>query len=78
MRRGTILQLLQRFADEVKRLDAERVLGCSKLSATDRARALAAFRKLGHERLGPVHGALVGSVPYEELHLLRLYLPCRT
>jgi len=38
---------------------------------------LAVFHQLGHEWLGPVHDALGGSVPYEELHLLRLYLKCR-
>jgi hypothetical protein len=58
-------------------LDADRVIGHCTLSSDDRERALAAFRELGHEWLGPVHDGLGGSVSYEELHLLRLYLTCR-
>lgn len=77
VKRGTILQHLQRFCDAGNRLDADRVLQCSTLSADQRDRALAAFSELGHEWLGPVHETLGGSVPYEELHLLRLYLTCR-
>jgi ATP-dependent DNA helicase RecQ len=78
VKRGTILQHLQRFCDAGNRLDADRVLQCSTLSRDQRDRALAAFSELGHEWLGPVHETLGGSVPYEELHLLRLYLTCRT
>jgi ATP-dependent DNA helicase RecQ len=77
VKRGTILQHLQRYCDAGNRLDADRVLQCSTLSADERRRALAVFRELGHEWLGPVHDALGGSVPYDELHLLRLYLTCR-
>jgi hypothetical protein len=39
-------------------------------------RTLSAFDELGDERLGPVHEALFGEIPYEELHLLRLYRKC--
>jgi len=47
------------------------------LRKDDLTRALAAFDELGDERLGPIHEALFGEVPYEELHLLRLYRACR-
>lgn len=77
VKRGTILQNLQRYCDAGNRLDANRVLQCSRLSPDERAPALAVFNRLGHERVGPVHEALRGSVPYEELHLLRLYLRCQ-
>jgi ATP-dependent DNA helicase RecQ len=77
VKRGTILQNLQRYCETGNRLDANRVLQCSVLSPEERARSLAAFSQLGHEWLGPVHDALGGSVPYDELHLLRLYLTCR-
>ena len=77
VKRGTILQNLQRYTDAGNRLDADRILQCSKLSADKRERALRVFGQLGHERLGPAHDALGGSVSYEELHLLRLHLKCR-
>lgn len=77
IQRGTILQHLQRYRDAGNRFDPERVLANCRLSAAERARALAAFHAHGHEWLGPVHDALGGSVPYEELHVLRLYLTCR-
>ncbi len=77
VKRGTILQHLQRFCDAGKHLDADCVLRCSTLSTEARERALAAFGELGHEWLGPVHDALGASVSYEELHLLQLYLTCR-
>ena len=35
---------------------------------------LRAFERLGHQRLTPVYEALDGAVPYDELHLLRMYL----
>jgi ATP-dependent DNA helicase RecQ len=77
VKRGTILQNLQRYCDAGNRLDADRVIQCSTLSPEVRERALAVFSQLGHEWLGPVHDALGGRVPYEELHLLRLHLKCR-
>ncbi|HEY9175003.1 MAG TPA: RQC domain-containing protein, partial [Verrucomicrobiae bacterium] len=77
VKRGTILQHLQRYCDAGHPLEADRVLACSTLSPEARGRVLAAFGELGHEWLGPVHDALGGSVPYEELHVLRLYLTCR-
>jgi hypothetical protein len=43
------------------------------LPGTERARVLSAFERLGHERLAPVYEALSRAVPYQELHLLRLY-----
>jgi ATP-dependent DNA helicase RecQ len=77
VKRGTILQHLQRYCDAGHPLDADRVLQCSTLPPEARERVLATFSELGHQWLGPVHDALGGSVPYEELHLLRLYLTCR-
>jgi len=76
IKRGTVLQNLARYAEAGGTLDAERLLRCSLLSAAQRERALVAFEQHGSERLGPVHDALGGSVPYEELHLLRLSLSC--
>jgi ATP-dependent DNA helicase RecQ len=77
VKRGTIANHLQRYCEAGHRLDADRVLQSSGLSLAERERGLAAFGKLGRERLGLVYEALGGSVPYDELHLLRLYLTCR-
>jgi hypothetical protein len=49
----------------------------SHLSDEERARAIEAFERQGCECLAPVHASLSGTIPYQELHLLRLYLLCR-
>ncbi len=72
VKRETIVQNLQRFCDAGHRLDSDRLLQASTLSPADRERVFAAFARLGHERLAPIHEALGGAVPYEQLHLLRL------
>jgi ATP-dependent DNA helicase RecQ len=77
VKRGTILQNLQRFVEGGGKLNARRLVESSNLTPEDRERVLAAFARLGRERLSPVHEALHGTVPYDELHLLRLYLICR-
>lgn len=74
----TAVQHLYRFAQTGGRLDPAQVLAQSKLHGSQQARVLEAFQRLGSERLAPVYGALGGTVPYEELHLLRLYWLCRS
>jgi ATP-dependent DNA helicase RecQ len=54
-------------------IDPDPLLVASRLSAGERERVLKAFQKLGVETLRPVFNALGESVPWEELHLLRLY-----
>ncbi len=73
----TVTQNLYRFHQMGGRVDASRVLAASRLPEQERARVLAAFERLGTERLAPVHAALSGAVSYAELHLLRLYWLCR-
>jgi superfamily II DNA helicase RecQ len=73
----TVIQNLCRFREAGGTLDPERLLAASRLPGPERARVLSAFERLGHVRLAPIHEALSGAVPYEELHLLRLYLLCR-
>jgi ATP-dependent DNA helicase RecQ len=70
----TVVQNLCRFHEAGGALDPERLLGASRLPAPERARVLGVFQRFGHGRLAPVHEALSGTVSYEELHLLRLYL----
>ena len=74
---GTALQNLMRFAESGGKVDGERLLRGSRLAEPERERVLRAFKQFGLERLGPVHEALGGTVSYEELHLLRLWLKCQ-
>ena len=69
----TVIQHLCRFHEAGGPLDPERLLAASRLPGPERARVLSAFERLGHERLAPVYEALSRAVPYQELHLLRLY-----
>jgi superfamily II DNA helicase RecQ len=69
----TAVQNLCRFHEAGGTLDPERLLAASRLPGFERARVLSAFERLGHGRLAPVYEALSRAVPYEELHLLRLY-----
>ncbi len=72
----TVIQNLRQFHDAGGTIDPERVLAASRLAEPERARVLSTFERLGHGRLAPVYEALSRAVPYEELHLLRLYLLC--
>ena len=76
VKRATVLQNLQRYYQAGGYLDPARLLKSSHLTLVDQQRALAAFKQCGLERLSPVHDALEGQIPYEELHLLRLFLLC--
>jgi ATP-dependent DNA helicase RecQ len=58
-------------------VDAERVLEVSGLGEAERERVLGAFAVHGTDRLGPVFAALNGSITYDELHLLRIYVLAR-
>ena len=69
----TVIQTLCRFHEAGGTLDPECLLAASRLPGPERARVLSAFERLGHERLAPVYEALSRAVPYQELHLLRLY-----
>jgi superfamily II DNA helicase RecQ len=77
IQRATVVAHLHDFRQGGGRLDAGRLLAFSTLSEMERRRVLAAFERLGLERLAPVHEALSGAVAYDELHLLRLYALCR-
>jgi ATP-dependent DNA helicase RecQ len=74
--RATILNHLCRFVAFGGTLAPGRVLDLCRMPDEQRAGALDALAELGEERLTPVFEALNGAVPYEELHVLRLYLRC--
>ena len=49
----------------------------SSLTEDQRQSVLSSFARLGAERLRPVFDDLNGTIPYEELNLLRLHHLCR-
>ena len=55
------------------RLDGSTLLAQSHLPVDEREAVFRAFANHGVERLQPVYEALQEAVPYEELHILRLY-----
>jgi len=72
----TVIRHLQRFQSSGGTLDPSKVLSESKLEISEQARVFEAFQRIGPERLGEVYHALAGAVPYQELHMLRLYWFC--
>ncbi|MHC1768514.1 MAG: DNA helicase RecQ [Verrucomicrobiia bacterium] len=74
---ATILEHLHRFNQDGGQVDADRILAALSLPHATREQAIAAFERLGLDRLGPVFDALGGTVSYPDLHLLRAYLSAR-
>jgi ATP-dependent DNA helicase RecQ len=74
VQRSTIVQNLVDCALSGATLPADRLRAESHLSPEDQAAVLAAFAKHGTDRLRPIFDELSERIPYEELHLLRLYL----
>ncbi|MCA9871117.1 MAG: helix-turn-helix domain-containing protein, partial [Anaerolineae bacterium] len=72
VQRSTIINHLRNYAEAGNPLDAERLHGESRLPPDEQARVLAAFDEHGTTALRPVYDALDETVPWEELHLLRL------
>jgi len=73
---GTIIQHLCRFVSEGGTLDAERIKAEIPLNEADQKQVHALFDQLGEERLGPIFQAFEGAIPYNELHVMRLYRQC--
>jgi len=69
---GTVIAHLGAWQAAGQPLDARRVREISTLSAEDQARVLATMAELGPERLSPIFEALGGTIPYDELHLMRI------
>ncbi len=76
---STVIEHLYRFQQAGGQFEGEpeRVLRESKLGVSERGRVFESFQRLGTDRLAPIYATLGGSVPYEELHLLRLYWVCK-
>ncbi len=69
---SVMFYLWQSVLDGVK-LDSPTLLAQSRLPANEREAVFQAFTDHGVERLQPIYEALQETVPYEELHILRLY-----
>ncbi len=74
---GTVANHLWESVRDGVQIDAEPLLVDSKLTPDEQTRVLRVFEELGVERLRPVFDAFQEAVPYEELHLLRLYVAAR-
>ena len=76
-KRQVVNNLWESFRLHGETYAADPLLAESTLAPEDRGRVLAALEALGVERLRPVFEALGEAVPYDELHLLRLYYAMR-
>ncbi len=74
---GTVANHLWESVRDGVQIDAEPLLVDSKLTPDEQTRVLRVFEELGVERLRPVFDAFQEAVPYEELHLLRLYVAAK-
>jgi ATP-dependent DNA helicase RecQ len=72
IKQSTILNHLHTHVQNGGQLPADRLRAASTLPATEQARVLAAFATHGPDYLRPVYEALAATIPWEELHLLRL------
>ncbi|MDQ4075046.1 MAG: DNA helicase RecQ [Chloroflexota bacterium] len=78
VKQQTIVTHLYRYRQLGYEVEAERVRAASALSIEDQERVLATIGELGHERLRAIYEALDESIPYDELHIMRLCYLCRT
>lgn len=73
VKRSTIINHLRKYWEEGNPVDAERVLTASTLQPEVQQQVLSVIAELGPERLTPIFEALDTRVPYDELHIMRLY-----
>ncbi len=69
----TVIGHLWKSIQDGQDIAPEPLLGESRLSPDERERVLTLFAQHGTDLLRPVYDALEESVPWEELHVLRLY-----
>ncbi|HSN77106.1 MAG TPA: DNA helicase RecQ, partial [Anaerolineae bacterium] len=72
VQRSTILGHLATYQQQGGVVDGARVLAASSLTPEQQAQVLALFGELGEQYLSPVFEALGGTIPYEELHVMRV------
>jgi ATP-dependent DNA helicase RecQ len=74
--RGTVVQHLSRCIWAGQRFAPERISELSALNQEEQARVLAEFAALGTERLRPIFETLGETIPYDELHIMRMLALC--
>jgi hypothetical protein len=72
VKRDTVVAHLDDYFRAGGKIDPQRLLQESTTPEPGRERVFSAFTELGTDRLSPVHSALEGAVPYDELRLLRI------
>jgi ATP-dependent DNA helicase RecQ len=70
--RGTIIEHLTAYVHAGHTIDGTRLQGVSNLSPARQAEVLSTIAEHGPDTLRPVFDALAGTVPWDELRLLRL------
>ena len=73
LKRSTILGHLYTFSQSAKLNNPDALIEESRLSVDAIDKVLETFTRLGYELLSPVFSELKEKVPYDELHLLRIY-----
>ena len=74
--RGTVVQHLSRCVWAGQRFAPERIRELSALTPDVQTRVLAEFATHGIERLKPIFEALEETIPYDELHIMRMLALC--
>jgi len=73
IKNSTVINHLWRYNQAGHSLRIDGFQSVSTLSPDERTEVLDCFQRLGADYLRPVYEALEESIPYEELHLQRLY-----
>jgi ATP-dependent DNA helicase RecQ len=74
VKKETIIKHLWEAAQNGALISADELIAQSQLNHADQTRVMEAFNEFGLQRLKPIYEALDGSIGYDEIHLIRLYL----
>lgn len=77
VKRGTVIENLERYHLSGHQLNHERLLEASELDTELRRGVLRRLAATDTGTLAPIFEEFGGLIPYDELRLLRLYLACR-
>lgn len=77
IKRSTVIDYLFRYQQSNRSLRQNVLLSNSKLTEDQRQSVLAAFARLGTQRLRPIFDDLNGTVPYDELKLCLMHFLCQ-
>lgn len=74
VKQATIIDHLYKGVTSGREMRQSNLLELSQLSPAQQQQALEQFATIGPDRLKPIFEALAETIPYDELHLLRLHL----